>query len=66
MLTSRALLVPTLPTLLVDEHRRHRTEMLAALAEQATRLQTDLVTGRLLGAVGRRAGPTLSRWVRPR
>ena len=38
MLTSRALLVPTLPTLLVDEHRQHRTEMLVALAEQSARL----------------------------
>ena len=41
MLTSRALLVPTLPTLLVDEHRRHRTEMLTALADQAIRLQAE-------------------------
>ena len=41
MLTSHALLVPTLPTLLVDEHRRHQTPMLTALAEHATRLQTE-------------------------
>ncbi len=41
MLTSRALLVPTLPTLLLDEHRRHRTEMLAALAEQSARLRAE-------------------------
>lgn len=41
MLTSRALLVPTVPTLLVDEHRHHRTEMLVALAEQSTRLLAE-------------------------
>ena len=41
MLTSRALLVPTLPTLLVDEHRHHRTEMLAALGAQSARLQAE-------------------------
>ena len=38
MLTSRALLVPHLPTLLVDEHRGHRTEMLEALAGVSERL----------------------------
>lgn len=37
MITSHAVLAPHLPTLLVDEHRRHRTEMLAALAEAAER-----------------------------
>lgn len=31
MLTSHALLIPHLPTLLLDEHRGHRTEMLEAL-----------------------------------
>ncbi len=31
MLTSHALLVPHLPTLLLDEHRGHRTEMIEAL-----------------------------------
>ena len=41
MLTSRALLVPTLPTLLVDEHRRHQTEMLSALGEQSARLRAE-------------------------
>src|SRR6266545_8243048 len=41
MLTPRALLVPTLPTLLVDEHRRHRTPMLVALEDQAGRLQAE-------------------------
>jgi 4,5-DOPA dioxygenase extradiol len=41
MLTSRALLVPTLPTLLVDEHRHHRTGMLLALEEQSARLQAE-------------------------
>lgn len=41
MLTPRALLLPTLPTLLVDEHRRHRTPMLVALAEQSARLQAE-------------------------
>jgi aromatic ring-opening dioxygenase catalytic subunit (LigB family) len=41
MLTPRAILAPTLPTLLVDEHRRHRTEMLVAFEEQALRLKED-------------------------
>jgi 3,4-dihydroxyphenylacetate 2,3-dioxygenase len=41
MLTPRALLVPTLPTLLVDEHRGHRTAMLEALAEQSARLHAE-------------------------
>lgn len=35
MILSRALLVPHLPTLLMDEHRGHRTDMLEALADQA-------------------------------
>jgi aromatic ring-opening dioxygenase catalytic subunit (LigB family) len=38
MLTSRAWLVPHLPTLVLDEHRRHRTPMLEALAREAARL----------------------------
>jgi len=37
MLTSYALLAPVLPTLLVDEHRRHYTPMLTALAEASKR-----------------------------
>jgi aromatic ring-opening dioxygenase catalytic subunit (LigB family) len=37
MLTSYALLAPILPTLLMDEHRRHYTEMLTALAEASKR-----------------------------
>jgi aromatic ring-opening dioxygenase catalytic subunit (LigB family) len=41
MLTPRALLAPTLPTLLVDEHRGHRTPMLVALAEQAALLKAE-------------------------
>lgn len=41
MLTSSALLVPTVPTLLVDEHRRHQTGMLAALSAQAERLLAE-------------------------
>ncbi len=41
MLTPRALLVPTLPTLLLDQHRRHQTEMLTALADQAARLAEE-------------------------
>ena len=41
MLTSRALLVPHLPTLLVDQHRGHQTEMLSALATSAARLQAE-------------------------
>ena len=41
MLTSRALLVPTVPTLLVDEHRGHQTGMLSALAAQAERLRAE-------------------------
>jgi len=41
MLTSRALVMPHLPTLLVDQHRGHHTEMLAALAETAARLQAE-------------------------
>jgi aromatic ring-opening dioxygenase catalytic subunit (LigB family) len=41
MLTSRALLVPTASTLLVDEHRGHRTEMLEALAAQSESLRAE-------------------------
>ncbi len=38
MLTTHVLLAPTRPTLLVDEHRGHRTEMLLALAAASLRL----------------------------
>jgi aromatic ring-opening dioxygenase catalytic subunit (LigB family) len=41
MLTSRAFLVPPLPTLLVDQHRGHRTEMLEALEEASRRFVDD-------------------------
>ena len=41
MLTSRVLLVPHWPTLLVDEHRGHRTPMLEALAAQAAQLSAE-------------------------
>lgn len=41
MLIPRALVVPTMPTLLVDEHRGHRTPMLEALAVQAERLRAE-------------------------
>jgi 3,4-dihydroxyphenylacetate 2,3-dioxygenase len=41
MLTSRVLLVPTISTLLVDEHRRHRTEMLAALEAESEALRAE-------------------------
>lgn len=41
MLIPHALLVPILPTLLVDEHRHHRTEMLVALEVQSARLQVE-------------------------
>lgn len=41
MLTSRALLVPTISTLLVDEHRRHRTAMLTALEAEAEALKAE-------------------------
>lgn len=41
MLTHRALLVPHLATLVVDQHRGHETEMLAALAAAAARLQAE-------------------------
>jgi aromatic ring-opening dioxygenase catalytic subunit (LigB family) len=39
VLTSHAYLVPHLPTLLVDEHRRHKTAMLAALGALGERLR---------------------------
>ncbi len=42
MLTSRALLVPSVPTLLIDERRGTPTAMLAAFAEQAARLAGDV------------------------
>lgn len=41
MLTSRAWLVPHLPTLVLDEHRRHRTPMLEALAREGGRLSEE-------------------------
>src|SRR5436190_219077 len=41
MLTSSALLAPVLPTLLVDEHRRHYTPMLTALAEASKRFVAE-------------------------
>lgn len=41
MLTPRAFLVPHVPTVLVDEHRGHRTEMLEALAAASERLAAD-------------------------
>ena len=41
MLTSRALLVPHLPTLVVDQHRGHRTEMIGALETAAARLEAE-------------------------
>jgi len=41
MLVSRVLLAPHLPTLLVDEHRGHQTEMLTALANEATWLAAE-------------------------
>jgi 3,4-dihydroxyphenylacetate 2,3-dioxygenase len=37
MLLSHALLIPHLPTLVVDQHRGHRTEMLQALEQASTR-----------------------------
>lgn len=41
MLTSRTALVPHLPTLLVDEHRRHRTPMLESMEALAVRILED-------------------------
>jgi aromatic ring-opening dioxygenase catalytic subunit (LigB family) len=41
MLIPRVLLVPHLPTLLVDEHRGHETPMLQALADEAARLAVE-------------------------
>ena len=41
MLTTHALLAPVLPTLLVDEHRHHFTEMLTALGEASKRLYAE-------------------------
>ena len=41
MITPRVLLVPHLPTLVVDQHRRHRTEMLVALEDAAARFAAD-------------------------
>ena len=41
MLTSRVLLVPPLPTLVVDQHRRHQTPMLDALRREAERLADE-------------------------
>lgn len=42
MLISPVLLAPHLPTLLVDEHRGHRTEMLEAFAAAAERLREGM------------------------
>jgi aromatic ring-opening dioxygenase catalytic subunit (LigB family) len=58
MLTSRALLVPSLPTLLIDEQRGTTTEMLAAFAAQAGELEAEgpeayvVVSSRWLSAGG--------------
>lgn len=41
MLRPRVLLAPPLPTLVLDEYRRHRTPMLEALAAEAERLADD-------------------------
>ncbi len=41
MLIPRALLAPHLPTLLVDEHRRHRTPMLEVLSREGERLRGE-------------------------
>ena len=41
MLAARALLVPHLPTLVVDQHRGHHTPMIAALEAAAARLVED-------------------------
>jgi len=41
MLTSRALLVPSLPTLLIDEQRGTPTEMLSAFAAQSAELEAE-------------------------
>src|SRR6266545_4687108 len=41
MLISHALLAPILPTLLVDEHRHHYTEMIGALAQASKRLLAE-------------------------
>jgi aromatic ring-opening dioxygenase catalytic subunit (LigB family) len=41
MLTHRALLVPHLATLVVDQHRGHETEMLGALAAAGAKLQAE-------------------------
>lgn len=68
MLIGHALLVPHLPTLVVDEHRRHRTEMLQALeraSEQLLAEQPDQIValsarwetpGPFMVDVGRRHG----------
>ena len=42
MLISRALLVPSSPTLLIDERRGNSTTMLEAMVEAGTRLEADL------------------------
>src|SRR5206468_11018437 len=41
VLIPRALLAPHLATLLVDEHRRHRTPMLEALSREAERFRAE-------------------------
>jgi aromatic ring-opening dioxygenase catalytic subunit (LigB family) len=56
MLTSRALLVPSVPTLLIDERRGTSTPMLAAFAEQAAHLAEDAPDAIVV---------VTSRWVSP-
>ena len=41
MLVPRTFLLPHLPTLLVDQHRGHRTEMLSAFEQVSARLHAD-------------------------
>ena len=43
MLVTPAILAPHLPTLVLDEHRRHQTPMLEALASARTRLRAERV-----------------------
>jgi aromatic ring-opening dioxygenase catalytic subunit (LigB family) len=58
MLTSHALLAPVLPTLLVDQHRGHATEMLTALGEASNRLYAQSpVAVVVLSARWRAPGP---------
>jgi 4,5-DOPA dioxygenase extradiol len=58
VLTSHTLLVPHLPTLLVDQHRHHRTEMLEALEHAAEKFQSEIpVTAVVLSARWEASGP---------